>query len=76
MCNLARKLQDKRADINVITDEDLEHFCHLVERRDGGPCWKHMMDRSTPTLSFQTWQRDPVVINHFEVSFCVYEILV
>ncbi|OIT05105.1 hypothetical protein A4A49_37765 [Nicotiana attenuata] len=42
-----------------ITDEDLEHLWHLVERKDEGPPWKHMMDRSTPTMSYQAWQRDP-----------------
>ncbi|XP_060203990.1 uncharacterized protein LOC132632165 [Lycium barbarum] len=41
-----------------ITDEDLEHLWHLVERKDGGPPWKHMMDRSTPNMSYQAWQRD------------------
>ncbi|CAK9158241.1 unnamed protein product [Ilex paraguariensis] len=43
----------------VVTKEDLEHLCHLVERKDGGPAWKHMMDRSTSNMSYQAWQRDP-----------------
>nr|GMD55071.1 phosphatidylcholine transfer protein-like isoform X3 [Ipomoea batatas] len=65
--------QDERADINVITVEDLEHFCHLVERRDGGPCWKHMMDRSIPGLSYQAWQRDPKTGPPQYCSRTVYE---
>ncbi|XAR71579.1 hypothetical protein NMG60_11017919 [Bertholletia excelsa] len=42
-----------------VTEGDLEHLCLLVERKDGGPQWKHMMDRSTPSLTYEAWQRDP-----------------
>ncbi|XP_019153567.1 PREDICTED: uncharacterized protein LOC109150051 [Ipomoea nil] len=53
-------LQDKKKEIGIVTDVDLEHLYHLVEgRKDGGPPWKHMMDRSTPSMSYQAWQRDP-----------------
>jgi hypothetical protein len=45
----------------VVTEEDLEHLCHLVDRKDGGPPWKHMMDRSAPGMRYQAWQRDPEV---------------
>ncbi|KAA8533532.1 hypothetical protein F0562_031034 [Nyssa sinensis] len=41
-----------------VTEEDLEHLCHLVERTDGGPPWKHVMDRSTSSMNYQAWQRD------------------
>ncbi|KAG6429435.1 hypothetical protein SASPL_107486 [Salvia splendens] len=43
----------------LITNEDLEHLCHLVERKDGGPPWKHMMECSAHDMSYQAWQRDP-----------------
>ncbi|XP_031117320.1 uncharacterized protein LOC116020893 [Ipomoea triloba] len=72
-CDTSSQSQDERANINVITDEDLEHFCHLVERRDGGPCWKHMMDRSIPGLSYQAWQRDPKTGPPQYCSRTVYE---
>ncbi|KAG2680638.1 hypothetical protein I3843_11G108500 [Carya illinoinensis] len=42
-----------------VTGEDLEHLCRLVEEKDGGPTWIQMMDRSTPTMSYQAWRRDP-----------------
>eukprot|EP00268_Persea_americana_P031491 TRINITY_DN3068_c0_g2_i3.p1 TRINITY_DN3068_c0_g2~~TRINITY_DN3068_c0_g2_i3.p1 ORF type:complete len:417 (-),score=75.64 TRINITY_DN3068_c0_g2_i3:340-1590(-) len=42
-----------------VTTEDLEHLCELVEVKDGGPTWIQMMDRSTPTMSYQAWRRDP-----------------
>ncbi|KAL5805298.1 hypothetical protein ACOSQ3_032098 [Xanthoceras sorbifolium] len=44
---------------NVVTDENLEHLWKLVEVKDGGPTWIHMMDRSTQTMSYQAWPRDP-----------------
>lgn len=43
----------------VVGDEDLEHICRLVEVKDGGPAWIQMMDRSTATMSYQAWRRDP-----------------
>ncbi|GMP35377.1 hypothetical protein CsSME_00007836 [Camellia sinensis var. sinensis] len=43
----------------VVGDNDLDHLCRLVEEKDDGPAWIHMMDRSTPTMSYQAWRRDP-----------------
>ncbi|XP_047321083.1 uncharacterized protein LOC124925156 [Impatiens glandulifera] len=56
-----------------VTDEDLEHLCRLVERSDGGPSWKHMMDRSTPNMTYQAWQRDREVGPPQYCSRTVYE---
>lgn len=42
-----------------VTGADLEHLCRLVEEKDGGPAWIQMMDRSTSTMSYQAWRRDP-----------------
>ena len=60
-CNLSSSSQLKKEEGVVVTQEDLEHLCHLVDRTDGGPLWKHVMDRSTPNMSYQAWQRDPEV---------------
>ncbi|KAB1207758.1 StAR-related lipid transfer protein 7, mitochondrial [Morella rubra] len=43
----------------LVTGQDLEHLCRIVEEKDGGPAWIQMMDRSTPTMSYQAWRRDP-----------------
>ncbi|KAL7165648.1 hypothetical protein ACSBR2_041345 [Camellia fascicularis] len=43
----------------VVAKDDLKHLCRLVEEKDGGPSWIQMMDRSTPSLSYQAWRRDP-----------------
>nr|GMC68313.1 stAR-related lipid transfer protein 7, mitochondrial-like isoform X1 [Ipomoea batatas] len=66
-------LQDKNKEIGIVTDVDLEHLYHLVGRKDGGPPWKHMMDRSTPTMSYQAWQRDPETGPPQYCSRTVYE---
>ncbi|CAN8245641.1 unnamed protein product [Cochlearia groenlandica] len=42
-----------------VTDDDFKHLWKLVEVKDGGPAWIQMMDRSTPTFSYQAWRRDP-----------------
>lgn len=47
----------------AVKEDDLEHFCRLVKKKDGGPPWKHVMERSISDMSYQAWQRDP------EVSF-------
>ncbi|XP_050227868.1 uncharacterized protein LOC126677346 isoform X2 [Mercurialis annua] len=43
----------------IVNDDDLEHLWKIVEEKDGGPAWIQMMDRSTPTMSYQAWRRDP-----------------
>jgi hypothetical protein len=47
-----------------VSGEDLEHLYRLVEERDGGPAWIQMMDRSTATMGYQAWRRDPEVAFH------------
>ncbi|PSS32952.1 StAR-related lipid transfer protein like [Actinidia chinensis var. chinensis] len=65
--------QLKKEEGVVVTQEDLEHLCHLVDRTDGGPPWKHVMDRSTPNMSYQAWQRDPETGPPQYCSRTVYE---
>ncbi|RWR89557.1 START domain-containing protein [Cinnamomum micranthum f. kanehirae] len=45
----------------AVTTEDLEHLCQLVEVTDGGPTWLQMMDRTSPTMCYQAWRRDPEI---------------
>uniref|UniRef100_A0A2N9IE09 START domain-containing protein n=1 Tax=Fagus sylvatica TaxID=28930 RepID=A0A2N9IE09_FAGSY len=45
--------------VTWVTGEDADHLCRLVEEKDGGPAWIQMMDRSTSTMSYQAWRRDP-----------------
>ena len=40
---------------------DLMHLWRLVEEKDGGPSWIHMMERTLPTMRYQAWRRDPPV---------------
>ncbi|CAH8384254.1 unnamed protein product [Eruca vesicaria subsp. sativa] len=42
-----------------VTNDDFRHLWNLVEVKDGGPTWIQMMDRNTPTFSYQAWRRDP-----------------
>ncbi|KAJ7952220.1 StAR-related lipid transfer protein like [Quillaja saponaria] len=56
VCSSSQIEQDKST---LLTEHDLEHLCKLVEVKDGGPAWIPMMDRSTPTMSYQAWRRDP-----------------
>lgn len=43
----------------VLPENDLKDLYQLVEMKDGGPSWIKMMDRSTPTMGYQAWRRDP-----------------
>ncbi|CAK9167463.1 unnamed protein product [Ilex paraguariensis] len=51
--------QLEREKLGLVTEDDLEHLCRLVEEKDGGPAWIQMMDRSTATMSYKAWRRDP-----------------
>ncbi|KAJ4830897.1 hypothetical protein Tsubulata_011130 [Turnera subulata] len=44
---------------SLVTEEDLAHLYKLVEVKDEGPAWIHMMDRSTRGMSYQAWRREP-----------------
>ncbi|KAF6136253.1 hypothetical protein GIB67_001662 [Kingdonia uniflora] len=41
-----------------VGDDDIKHLCKLVEIKDGGPAWIHMMNRSTTNMTYQAWRRD------------------
>ncbi|KAI5568528.1 hypothetical protein BDE02_12G019600 [Populus trichocarpa] len=54
------QLNEEQSNIaSLVTEEDLKHLNQLVEVKDGGSTWIHMMDRSTPTMRYQAWRRDP-----------------
>lgn len=69
---LSSPLQQNKFENLTVTDEDFEHLFQLVEKKDGGPPWKHMMDRSVPHMSYQAWQRDPEVANHLNVIMFLF----
>ncbi|XWS50188.1 hypothetical protein CRYUN_Cryun12cG0067600 [Craigia yunnanensis] len=50
--------QIKKEKTGFVTDGDFEHLWKLVEEKDEGPAWIHMMDRATPTMGYQAWRRD------------------
>lgn len=55
-CSSSQLEKDKSS---IVNEDDLEFLCQLVEDKDGGPAWIQMMDRSSPTMSYQAWRRDP-----------------
>lgn len=57
----------------LVKDDDLEHLCQLVEVKDGGPAWSQMMDRSTPTMSYKAWKREPEIGPPQYRSSTIYE---
>lgn len=59
---------------NVVTEEDLDLLCTLVDMKDGGPTWIQMMERSTPTMNYQGWCRDPEV-RFFLISCFLWPII-
>jgi hypothetical protein len=42
----------------AVNTADLMHLRRVVEEKDGGPAWIHMMDRTLPTFRYQAWRRD------------------
>ncbi|XP_027357131.1 uncharacterized protein LOC113866489 isoform X2 [Abrus precatorius] len=44
---------------DAVRIDDLHHLWQLVEEKDGGLPWIQMMDRSTPTMSYKAWRREP-----------------
>lgn len=57
--SLSPQPQAEKEKSGFVTEDDFRHLWKLVEVKDGGPAWIQMMDRSTPTFSYQAWRRDP-----------------
>ena len=47
---------------NFVGEGDLEHLSKLVEEKDGGLPWIGMMEKSTSSMFYQAWKREPEVI--------------
>ncbi|XBI87232.1 hypothetical protein VPH35_025357 [Triticum aestivum] len=43
----------------AVSTPDLMHLRRVVEEKDGGPAWTHMMDRTLQTFRYQAWKREP-----------------
>lgn len=43
----------------VVSDEDLENLLHMLQEKDRGPAWQQIMNRSTPTMTYQAWRYEP-----------------
>lgn len=50
---------------DIVTENDLDHLLHLLERKDGEMAWQGMMERSTPNMSYQAWRHEPEVGSYF-----------
>ncbi|KAK4749741.1 hypothetical protein SAY87_027190 [Trapa incisa] len=46
---------------SLLTEEDLKKPCELIQMKDGGPTWIHMLDRSSRRMSYRAWRRDPKI---------------
>ncbi|TKY71138.1 StAR-related lipid transfer protein 7 [Spatholobus suberectus] len=44
---------------DTVTQNDLEHFLHLLEGKDGVMDWQSFMERSTPHMQYKAWRHDP-----------------
>lgn len=58
-CSTDTRPAEKEQDI--VTENDLDHLLHLLERRDGEMAWQGMMDKSTLNMSYQAWRHEPEV---------------
>lgn len=67
MFSSSKKMETEKS--NLVNEDDLKHFHNLVEEKDGGPSWIHMMDKSAPDMTYQAWRRDP------EVNFLIHSLI-
>ncbi|XVF38360.1 hypothetical protein REPUB_Repub20aG0094700 [Reevesia pubescens] len=51
------KAEERQQDI--VTENDLAHFLHLLQGKDGEMEWQSMMERTTPNMSYQAWRHEP-----------------
>ncbi|KAL8134743.1 uncharacterized protein LOC141713060 [Apium graveolens] len=68
-----RSSHTEKDDGLAVIGEDFKHLTRLVDKRDGGPPWRHLMDRSTHDMSYQAWIREPEIGPPQYCSRTVYE---
>ncbi|KAK8495391.1 hypothetical protein V6N13_135831 [Hibiscus sabdariffa] len=44
---------------DIVTENDLAHLLHLLEGKEGEMEWQHMMEKTTPNMSYQAWRHEP-----------------
>ncbi|GMH18849.1 hypothetical protein Nepgr_020690 [Nepenthes gracilis] len=47
------------SELDIVTENDLEHLLHLLESKDGDITWQSLMERSTSSMTYQAWRHDP-----------------
>ncbi|XP_030524305.1 uncharacterized protein LOC115736648 [Rhodamnia argentea] len=47
--------------VSTLDEAELKELMSHITESDGGPPWQLMMDKTTPTLTYQAWCRDPPV---------------
>ncbi|XP_057538867.1 uncharacterized protein LOC130816964 isoform X2 [Amaranthus tricolor] len=57
--DLGDRDQSSEAEHDVVTESDLKHLLHILERKDGEVSWQSMMERTTSNMSYQAWRLDP-----------------
>lgn len=48
-------------DEDIVTEKDLEHLRNLLDGKVGDAMWQNLMERSTPTMTYQAWRHEPEV---------------
>ncbi|KAL8162755.1 hypothetical protein V2J09_014244 [Rumex salicifolius] len=46
---------------DIVTENDLDHLLHLLNKKDGEISWQSMMERTTPSMTYQAWRHDPEI---------------
>ncbi|KAE8686737.1 TPX2 family protein, putative isoform 1 [Hibiscus syriacus] len=44
---------------DFVTENDLAHLLHLLKGKEGEMEWQHMMEKTTPNMSYQAWRHEP-----------------
>jgi len=63
-CSNSRRASDE--DHSVVSENDLDHFLHLLDGKDGELSWQSMMERNTPNMAYQAWRYEPEVKEFFD----------
>ncbi|KAE8685575.1 Polyketide cyclase/dehydrase and lipid transport superfamily protein isoform 2 [Hibiscus syriacus] len=53
------KAEERQQDI--VTENDLAHLLYLLKGKEGEMEWQHMMEKTTPNMSYQAWRHEPEV---------------
>ncbi|KAI4368391.1 hypothetical protein MLD38_016952 [Melastoma candidum] len=52
-------MRDTGGEVDVVTEDDLEHLLQFLSTKERDMEWQNMMERSAPNMAYEAWRHEP-----------------